>query len=194
MNNKGSYPQQAVYPQQSTAPVYPPAMQVPPQVSPYPDAPPPYSEVYQPRYMAPPPAHGQMPQMTSAYPGTQMYMPMHAQTVPMGAMAPSVPMAYYQMGPVYPPGSTVMMEGGFDAGARFGPGTSASIPTVGLTEGYKQNSYCKGMFITENCIILCLLFKQWQQLSCLYETVFCFKRLGGTDRMAVSFSFPLHLA
>ncbi|KAK9954481.1 hypothetical protein ABG768_016543 [Culter alburnus] len=128
MNNKGSYPQQAVYPQQSTAPVYPPAMQVPPQVSPYPDAPPPYSEVYQPRYMAPPPAHGQMPQMTSAYPGTQMYMPMHAQTVPMGAMAPSVPMAYYQMGPVYPPGSTVMMEGGFDAGARFGPGTSASIP------------------------------------------------------------------
>lgn len=78
--------------------------------------------------MAPPPGPGQMAQMTSAYPGTQMYMPMHAQTVPMGAMGPSVPMAYYQMGPVYPPGSTVMMEGGFDAGARFGPGTSASIP------------------------------------------------------------------
>ncbi|XP_056304663.1 DAZ-associated protein 2 [Danio aesculapii] len=128
MNNKGSYPQQAVYPQQSTAPVYPPAMQVPAQVSQYPDAPPPYSEVYQPRYMAPPPAPGQMPQMTSAYPGTQMYMPMHAQTVPMGAMASSVPMAYYPMGPVYPPGSTVMVDGGFDAGARFGPGTGSSIP------------------------------------------------------------------
>ncbi|KAG1960952.1 DAZ-associated protein [Pimephales promelas] len=78
--------------------------------------------------MAPPPAPGQMAQMTSAYPGTQMYMPMHAQSVPMGAMASGVPMAYYQMGPMYPPGSTVMMEGGFDAGARFGPGASASIP------------------------------------------------------------------
>uniref|UniRef100_A0A672MGG5 DAZ-associated protein 2 n=1 Tax=Sinocyclocheilus grahami TaxID=75366 RepID=A0A672MGG5_SINGR len=129
MNNKGSYPQ-AVYPQQSTAPVYPPAMQVPPQVSPYADAPPPYSEVYQARYMAPPPAHGQMAPMTSAYPGTQMYMPMHAQSVPMGAMAPSVPMAYYQMGPMYPHGSTVMVEGGFDAGARFGPSTSTSIPIL----------------------------------------------------------------
>lgn len=85
-------------------------------------------QVYQPRYMAPPQAHGQMPPMTSAYPGTQMYMPMHAQTVPMGAMAPNVPMAYYPMGPVYPTGSTVMVEGGFDAGARFGPGTSTSIP------------------------------------------------------------------
>ncbi len=73
-------------------------------------------------------APGQMPQMTSAYPGTQMYMPMHAQSVPMGAMAPSVPMAYYQMGPMYPPGSTVMVDGGYDAGARFGPGTSNSIP------------------------------------------------------------------
>lgn len=78
--------------------------------------------------MAPPPAPGQMPQMTSAYPGTQMYMPMHAQTVPMGAMASSVPMAYYPMGAVYPPGSTVMVDGGFDAGARFGPGTGSSIP------------------------------------------------------------------
>lgn len=77
--------------------------------------------------MAPPPAPGHIPQMTSAYPGTQMYMPM-AQSVPMGAMAPSVPMAYYSMGPVYPPGSTVMMEGGYEAGARFGPGTTNSIP------------------------------------------------------------------
>ncbi|KAI7793830.1 DAZ-associated protein 2 [Triplophysa rosa] len=129
MNNKGSYPQQAVYPQQSTAPVYPPAMQVQPQVSPYPDAPPPYSEVYQPRYMAPPQAPGHIPQMTSAYPGTQMYMPM-AQSVPMGAMASSVPMAYYPMGPMYPHGSTMMVESGYDAGARFGPGTTNSIPPV----------------------------------------------------------------
>ncbi|XP_076840706.1 DAZ-associated protein 2 [Brachyhypopomus gauderio] len=129
MNNKGSYPQQAVYPQQSTAPIYPPAMQVPPppQAPPYSDAPPAYSEIYQSRYMHPPQAPGQLPQMTTAYPATQMYMPM-AQTVPVGAMAPNIPMAYYPMGPVYPPGSTVLVDGGYDAGARFGHGTPASIP------------------------------------------------------------------
>ncbi|KAB5546483.1 hypothetical protein PDJAM_G00075190 [Pangasius djambal] len=128
MNNKGSYPQQAVYPQQSTAPIYPPAMQVPPpQVPPYTDAPPAYSEIYQPRYMHPPQVTGQLPPITTAYPATQMFVPM-PQTVPVGAMTPNVPMGYYPMGPVYPPGSTVLVEGGFDAGARFGPGSTASIP------------------------------------------------------------------
>lgn len=45
-----------------------------------------------------------------------------------GPVGQNVPMAYYQMGPVYPPGSTVMVEGGFDAGARYTGGTSVSIP------------------------------------------------------------------
>ncbi|XP_047016467.1 DAZ-associated protein 2 isoform X2 [Ictalurus punctatus] len=102
-------------------------MQVPPpQVPPYTDAPPAYSEIYQPRYMHPPQVTGQLPPITTAYPASQMFVPM-PQTVPVGAMTPNVPMGYYPMGPVYPPGSTVLVEGGFDAGARFGPGT-ASIP------------------------------------------------------------------
>ncbi|KAM6976424.1 DAZ-associated protein 2 [Aplochiton taeniatus] len=126
MNNKGPYPQQAVYPQQNTAPIYPPAMQMSPQAPPYTDAPPAYSEIYQPRYVHPSQAHIQMTQMTSAYPGTQMYMPM--QQMPVGPMGHSVPMTYYHMGAMYPPGSTVLVDGGFDAGARFGAGNGVTIP------------------------------------------------------------------
>nr|XP_057907712.1 DAZ-associated protein 2 [Doryrhamphus excisus] len=127
MNNKGSYPQQSVYPQQNTAPVYPPAMQMSPQAPPYTDTPPAYSEIYQPRYVLPPQVTGQMPQMSSPYVGTQVYMPMQPQ-MPVGHMGQNVPLAYYPMGAVYPPGSTVMVEGGFDSGARFTAGTSVSIP------------------------------------------------------------------
>uniref|UniRef100_A0A671VDU9 DAZ-associated protein 2 n=1 Tax=Sparus aurata TaxID=8175 RepID=A0A671VDU9_SPAAU len=127
MNNKGSYPQQAVYPQQSTAPVYPPAMQMSPQAPPYTDTPPAYSEIYQPRYVLPPQVPGQLPQMSSPYPGAQVFMPMQPH-MSVGAMGQNVPMAYYPMGAVYPPGSTVMVDGGFDAGARFTAGSSVSIP------------------------------------------------------------------
>ncbi|XP_018581551.1 DAZ-associated protein 2 [Scleropages formosus] len=127
MNNKAPYPQQSPYPQQTTAPLYPPAMQVSPQAPPYSDAPPSYSEIYQPRYMHPPQAPGQLPQMSSSYPGAQVFMPL-PQTVPVGPVGHGVPLAYYPMGPVYPPGSTVLVEGAFDAGARFGAGSTASIP------------------------------------------------------------------
>ncbi|CAB1329976.1 unnamed protein product [Coregonus sp. 'balchen'] len=112
MNNKGSYPQQAVYPQQSSAPIYPPAMQVSPQAPPYTDAPPAYSEIYQPRYVHPSQA-GQLQQMAQ-YPGTQMYMQL-PQSMAVGPMGHNVPMAYYPMGAMYPPGSTVLVEGGYDA-------------------------------------------------------------------------------
>lgn len=45
-----------------------------------------------------------------------------------GPVGQNVPMAYYPMGAVYPPGSTVMVDGGFDGGARFTAGSSVSIP------------------------------------------------------------------
>ncbi|KAF3697249.1 DAZ-associated protein 2 Deleted in azoospermia-associated protein 2 [Channa argus] len=102
---KGSYPQQAVYPQQSTAPVYPPAMQMSPQAPPYTDTPPAYSEIYQPRYVLPPQVPGQVPQMSSPYPGAQVFMPMQPH-MPVGPVGQNVPMAYYPMGAMYPPGST----------------------------------------------------------------------------------------
>lgn len=51
-----------------------------------------------------------------------------AQSVAMGPMGSSVPVAFYPVGPVYPPGSAVLVEGGFDAGARFATGAPANIP------------------------------------------------------------------
>lgn len=69
-----------------------------------------------------------VPTMSAAYPGASLFLPM-AQSVAVGPLGSSVPMAYYPVGPVYPPGSTVLVEGGFDAGARFGAGAAApSIP------------------------------------------------------------------
>lgn len=84
-------------------------------------------QIYQPRYVLPPQVPGQLPQMSSPYPGAQVYMPMQPH-MSVGPVGQNLPMAYYQMGPVYPPGSTVMVDGGFDAGARFTGGTSVSIP------------------------------------------------------------------
>lgn len=68
--------------------------------------------------------------MSSPYPGAQVYMPMQA-PMPVGPVGQNVPMAYYPMGAVYPHGSTVMVDGAFDAGARFTAGSSVSIP-VGI--------------------------------------------------------------
>ncbi|XP_048873568.1 DAZ-associated protein 2 [Brienomyrus brachyistius] len=127
MNNKASYPQQAVYPPQPGTALYPPGMQVSPQAPPYSEAPPSYSEIYQPRYMHAPQAPGQLPHISAAYPSTQMFVPL-PQTLPMGPMSHTIPMAYYPVGALYPPGSTVLVDGGFDAGARFGPGGSATLP------------------------------------------------------------------
>lgn len=132
-------------------------MQMSPQAPPYTDTPPAYSEVtiafkwhmitqlilavnsfkpvfsslclqiYQPRYVLPPQVPGQVPQMSSPYPGAQVFMPMQPH-MPVGPVGQNVPMAYYHMGAVYPAGSTVMVEGGYDAGARFTAGSGVSIP------------------------------------------------------------------
>lgn len=84
-------------------------------------------QIYQPRYVLPPQVPGQLPQMSSPYPGAQVYMPMQPH-MSVGPVGQNVPMAYYPMGAVYPPGSTVMVDGGFDAGARFTAGSSVTIP------------------------------------------------------------------
>lgn len=65
--------------------------------------------------------------MSSHYPGAQMFMPMQPH-MQVGQMGQNVPMAYYPMGAVYPPGSTVMVDSAFDAGARFTAGSGVSIP------------------------------------------------------------------
>ncbi|KAI1897062.1 hypothetical protein AGOR_G00079250 [Albula goreensis] len=127
MNNKASYPPQAVYSPPTNTALYSPLMQGSPQAPPYTDAPPSYSEIYQPRYIPAAAAQAQLPQMSSAYPGTQMYVPLQ-QSIPVGPMGHSVPIAYYPMGALYPPGSTMLVDGGYDAGARFGSASSTSIP------------------------------------------------------------------
>ncbi|XP_035164718.1 DAZ-associated protein 2 [Oxyura jamaicensis] len=105
-------------------PVYPQTLPLP-QPPPYTDAPPAYSELYRPSFV--PLGAATVPTMSAAYPGTSVFLPV-AQSVAVGPIGSSVPMAYYPVGPVYPPGSTVLVEGGFDAGARFGAGGTASIP------------------------------------------------------------------
>ncbi|XP_063808352.1 DAZ-associated protein 2 isoform X2 [Pseudophryne corroboree] len=125
MNNKGQYTTPPAYPTQhpNQQSVYQPAMHLQ-QAPPYTDAPPAYSELYRQGYVHQPTAN--MAALSAAYPGTSMYLPM-AQTMQVGPMGSSVPM-YYPIGPVYPPGSTVLVEGGYDAGARFGAGSSAAVP------------------------------------------------------------------
>ncbi|CAM9937128.1 unnamed protein product, partial [Bubo scandiacus] len=122
----GQYPTQPSYPVQSPAnpAVYPQTVPLP-QPPPYTDAPPAYSELYRPSFV--PLGAATVPTMSAAYPGASVFLPM-AQSVAVGPLGSSVPMAYYPVGPVYPPGSTVLVEGGFDAGARFGAGGTASIP------------------------------------------------------------------
>ncbi|XP_043939382.1 DAZ-associated protein 2 isoform X2 [Protopterus annectens] len=128
MNNKGQYSQQSTYPPTAgaaaTGAVYPPTMSLP-QAPPYADAPPAYSELYRTRYMAPPTAA--VPQLPATYPGASMYLPV-GPSVAGHPVTQTMPMAYYPVGPLYPPGSTVIIDGAYDAGARFGAGASASLP------------------------------------------------------------------
>ncbi|XP_062059626.1 DAZ-associated protein 2 isoform X2 [Lepus europaeus] len=126
MNSKGQYPTQPTYPVQPPGnPVYPQTLHLP-QAPPYTDAPPAYSELYRPSFVHP--GAATVPTMSAAFPGTSLYLPM-AQSVAVGPLGSTVPMAYYPVGPIYPPASTSWMpsERGSacrDAGSQR-PGNSA---------------------------------------------------------------------
>uniref|UniRef100_A0A1W7RI28 DAZ-associated protein 2 n=1 Tax=Agkistrodon contortrix contortrix TaxID=8713 RepID=A0A1W7RI28_AGKCO len=126
MNSKGQYPTQPSYPVQSPGnpSVFPQTIPLS-QAPPYTDAPPAYSELYRPSFVHP--GAATVPTMSAAYPGASLYLPM-PQSVAMGPMGSSVPVAFYPVGPVYPPGSTLLVEGGFDSGARFATSAPANIP------------------------------------------------------------------
>ncbi|XP_072847168.2 DAZ-associated protein 2 isoform X1 [Pogona vitticeps] len=126
MNSKGQYPTQPSYPVQppGNPSVFQQTMPLP-QAPPYTEAPPAYSELYRPNFVHP--GAATVPTMSAAYPGASLYLPV-AQSVAMGPMGSSVPVAFYPVGPVYPPGSAVLVEGGYDAGARFAHGAPANIP------------------------------------------------------------------
>ena len=78
------------------------------------------------------PGAATVPTMSAAFPGASLYLPM-AQSVAVGPLGSTIPMAYYPVGPIYPPGSTVLVEGGYDPGARFGAGATAGNIPVSMT-------------------------------------------------------------
>ena len=63
-----------------------------------------------------------------------------AQSVAVGPLGSTIPMAYYPVGPIYPPGSTVLVEGGYDAGARFGAGATVGNIPVSMTWSQKSST------------------------------------------------------
>ncbi|XP_067832841.1 DAZ-associated protein 2 isoform X2 [Heptranchias perlo] len=123
MSKKGAYPQQQGYPTQQPTmapPHYLPTVQVP-QAPPYTEAPPSYAELHQqPRYVQAPLSMG------AGYPGG-FYVPVTTQ-MQVGPAGAGMLIRYYAVPQVVSPSSTVLMEGGYDAGARFGAGAAANIP------------------------------------------------------------------
>uniref|UniRef100_A0A2K6UM83 DAZ-associated protein 2 n=1 Tax=Saimiri boliviensis boliviensis TaxID=39432 RepID=A0A2K6UM83_SAIBB len=61
--------------------------------------------------------------MSDAFAGASLYLSM-AQPVATGPLGSTIPMTYYPVGPIYPPGSSVLVEEGYDAGASFGTGAA----------------------------------------------------------------------
>ncbi|XP_045361382.2 DAZ-associated protein 2-like [Camelus bactrianus] len=108
MNSKGQYPTKPAYPEPPGNPVYPQTLPLP-QAPPYSDAPPAYSELFCPSSVHS--GAATVPIMSAALPGS------------------SLPLAYYPVSPIFPPGSAVLGEGGYDVGTRFGTGaTAGSFP------------------------------------------------------------------
>ncbi|XP_054433942.1 DAZ-associated protein 2-like [Pteronotus mesoamericanus] len=99
---------QPTYPVQPPGnPVYPQILHLP-QAPPYAAASPAYSEVYCLSFVHP--GAATVPMMSAAFPGTSLYLPM-VQSVVVAPLGSTVPMAYYPIGPFYPPGSTVWSWG-----------------------------------------------------------------------------------
>ncbi|XP_032113222.1 uncharacterized protein LOC116535880 isoform X2 [Sapajus apella] len=106
MNSKGQYPTQPTYPVQPPGnPVYPQTLHLP-QATHYTDAPPTYSEFYRPSFVHP--GAATVPTKSATFPGVSLYLPM-AQFVAVGPLGSTIPMAYYSVSPIYPPGSTSWM-------------------------------------------------------------------------------------
>ncbi|NWZ72761.1 DAZP2 protein, partial [Acrocephalus arundinaceus] len=97
-------------------PGYPQALPLP-QPPPYLDPAAAYPELYRLSFV-PLGAPG-VPPVSPAYPGASLFLPL-APPPPLGALGS--PVAYLPLGQVYPPGSTVLLEGGLDPAARLGTG------------------------------------------------------------------------
>uniref|UniRef100_A0A2K6RWE1 DAZ-associated protein 2 n=1 Tax=Rhinopithecus roxellana TaxID=61622 RepID=A0A2K6RWE1_RHIRO len=122
----GQYLTQPTYPVQPPgSPVYPQTLHLL-QAPPYTNASPAYSDLSRPSFVHP--GAATVPTTLATFSGASLYLPM-AQSVAVGSLGSTIPMAYYPLGPIYPPDSTVLVEGGYDAGFRFGAGaTAGNIP------------------------------------------------------------------
>uniref|UniRef100_A0A2K5CR83 DAZ-associated protein 2 n=1 Tax=Aotus nancymaae TaxID=37293 RepID=A0A2K5CR83_AOTNA len=72
--------------------------------------------------------------MSAAFPGASLYLPM-AQSVAVGSLGSTIPMAYHPVGPIYPAGSTGLVEGGYDADDRFGAGCPPNAAQLAVMQG-----------------------------------------------------------
>ncbi|NXT99590.1 DAZP2 protein, partial [Buphagus erythrorhynchus] len=95
-------------------PGYPQTLPLPP---PYLDPAPAYPELYRLSFV--PLGTAGIPPVSPGYPGASLYLPL-APPLPLGALGS--PVAYLPLGQVYPAGSTVLLEAGFDTTARLGTG------------------------------------------------------------------------
>ncbi|NXQ34864.1 DAZP2 protein, partial [Alaudala cheleensis] len=97
-------------------PGYPHALPLP-QPPPYLEPAPAYPELY--RLSLVPLGAAGLPPVSPVYPGASLYLPL-APPLPLGALGS--PVAYFPLGQVYPPASTLLLEGGLDTTARLGTG------------------------------------------------------------------------
>ncbi|XP_039571497.1 DAZ-associated protein 2 [Passer montanus] len=100
-------------------PGYPQALPLP-QPPPYLDPAAAYPELY--RLSVVPLGAAGVPAVSPPYPGPSLYVPL---APPLPPAALGSPVAYLPLGQVLPPGSTLLLEGGFD---RLGTGGTASVP------------------------------------------------------------------
>ncbi|XP_053823360.1 DAZ-associated protein 2 isoform X2 [Vidua chalybeata] len=115
----GPFPGQALLP----GPAPPGYPQTLPLLPPYLDPAAAYPELY--RLSLVPLGAAGIPAVSPAFPGASLYLPL-APPPPLGALGS--PVAYFPLGQVYPPGPTVLLDGGFDTAARLGTGGTTSIP------------------------------------------------------------------
>ncbi|KAM5174210.1 LOW QUALITY PROTEIN: DAZ-associated protein 2 [Callospermophilus lateralis] len=125
MNSKGQYPMQPAYPVQPPGMVHPQTLHLP-QAPACADAPPAHSELYLLSFVHP--GATTFPTMSAAFPGTSLYLPM-AQSVAVGPLGSTDPMAYYPVGPISPPGS-VLVEGGLISRLPLGAVSSLWRTTI----------------------------------------------------------------
>ncbi|XP_047407077.1 DAZ-associated protein 2-like [Sciurus carolinensis] len=163
MNSKGQYPTQPTYP------VQPPGNLAYPQTLHLPQAPPGYSELSHPSFVHPEAAT--VPTVSAAFAGTSPYLLM-AQSVAVGPLGSTIPVAYYPVGPIYPlhSSSTWMPSQCCSAGSHAGSQCPRNLVEGQLLHGWLRPwphhlVRNQGRLCAEKDIIYLLHFSQCNRFS-----------------------------